>query len=112
MKANIIGGGPAGLYFAILAKKQHPEDKITVFERNQPDDTFGFGVVFSDETLGFFRDADAESYNNIINHFTYWDEIETRYDGHVIRSSGHGFCGMSRKCLLQILQNRFLGLTI
>ncbi|SVB12937.1 uncharacterized protein METZ01_LOCUS165791, partial [marine metagenome] len=90
VKANIIGGGPAGLYFAILAKKQHPEDKITVFERNQPDDTFGFGVVFSDETLGFFRDADAESYNEIINHFTYWDEIETRYDGQVIRSSGHG----------------------
>ena len=112
MKANIIGGGPAGLYFAILAKKQHPEDKITVFERNQPDDTFGFGVVFSDETLSFFREADAESYNEIINHFAYWDEIETRYDGHVIRSSGHGFCGMSRKCLLQILQNRAYGLGV
>ena len=112
VKANIIGGGPAGLYFAILAKKQHPEDKITVFERNQPDDTFGFGVVFSDETLSFFREADAESYNEIISHFAYWDEIETRYDGQVIRTSGHGFCGMSRKCLLQILQNRADGLGV
>ena len=69
MKANIIGGGPAGLYFAILAKKQHPNDQITVYERNRADDTFGFGVVFSDETLGFFRDADGESYDEIINHF-------------------------------------------
>ena len=106
VKANIIGGGPAGLYFAILAKKQHPDDRITVYERNRIDDTFGFGVVFSDETLGFFRDADGESYDEIINHFAYWDEIDTRYDGAVIRSSGHGFCGMSRMGLLQILQRR------
>ncbi|MFP6747849.1 MAG: bifunctional salicylyl-CoA 5-hydroxylase/oxidoreductase, partial [Alphaproteobacteria bacterium] len=106
MKANIIGGGPAGLYFAILAKKQHPDDLITVYERNRAGDTFGFGVVFSDATLGFFRDADSESYDEIINHFAYWDEIETRYNGQVIRSSGHGFCGMSRMGLLQILQRR------
>jgi anthraniloyl-CoA monooxygenase len=106
VKANIIGGGPAGLYFAILAKKQHPDDQITVYERNRADDTFGFGVVFSDETLGFFRDADGESYDEIINHFAYWDEIETRVNGHVIRSSGHGFCGMSRMGLLRILQHR------
>ena len=106
MKANIIGGGPAGLYFAILAKKQHPGDLITVYERNRADDTFGFGVVFSDETLGFFRDADEASYEQIINRFAYWDEIETRHDGAVIRSSGHGFCGMSRMALLQILQRR------
>ncbi len=106
MKANVIGGGPAGLYFSILAKKRNPADQITVYERNRADDTFGFGVVFSDETLGFFRDADAESYDDIINNFAYWDEIETRFNGHVIRSSGHGFCGMSRMRLLQILQRR------
>ncbi len=106
MKANIIGGGPAGLYFSILAKKRHTGDEITVYERNRPDDTFGFGVVFSDETLGFFRDADRESYDQIIRNFAYWDEIETHYGGQVINSTGHGFCGMSRVGLLQILQRR------
>ncbi len=106
MKANIIGGGPAGLYFAILAQKQHPGDQITVYERNRSDDTFGFGVVFSDETLGFFRQADAESYGRIIDSFAYWDEIETHYGGQVVSSSGHGFCGMSRVGLLRILQDR------
>ncbi|MDE0941902.1 MAG: bifunctional salicylyl-CoA 5-hydroxylase/oxidoreductase [Alphaproteobacteria bacterium] len=112
MKANIIGGGPAGLYFAILAKKKHPNDQITVYERNRADDTFGFGVVFSDETLGFFRDADGESYDEIINHFAYWDEIETHFGGRVISSTGHGFCGMSRVGLLQILQRRAEGLGV
>ena len=106
MKINIIGGGPAGLYFSILVKKLRPEADIQVYERNRPDDTFGFGVVFSDETLGNFRDADPESYQSIIRNFAYWDEIDTYYGGTMLRSTGHGFCGMSRLLLLQLLQQR------
>ena len=106
MKVHVIGGGPAGLYFALLMKRRTPEAEIVVFERNRPDDTFGFGVVFSDETLNHFRDADPESYDRIIAEFAYWDEIDTVYKGCVVRSTGHGFCGMSRKRLLNILQQR------
>jgi len=106
MKINVVGGGPAGLYYALLMKKADAGHEVTVFERNRPDDTFGFGVVFSDETLGHFKDADAESYFEIIDNFAYWDEIHTHVGGQVIRSTGHGFCGMSRMKLLNILQRR------
>lgn len=106
MKINIVGGGPAGLYFALLMKGSTPQAEITVFERNRPDDTFGFGVVFSDETLSHFRDADAQTYDQIVNQFAYWDEIDTVYKGQVVRSTGHGFCGMSRMRLLNIMQRR------
>jgi len=106
MKINVVGGGPAGLYYALLMKKSDPGHQVTVLERNRPDDTFGFGVVFSDETLGHFKDADAESYFEIIDNFAYWDEIHTHVHGEVIRSTGHGFCGMSRVKLLNILQRR------
>ena len=75
MKIVSIGGGPAGLYFAILMKKARPESEITVLERNRPDDTFGWGVVFSDETLGAFEDADAESFAEITANFKYWRDI-------------------------------------
>ena len=106
MKITIIGGGPAGLYFALLAKKEWPEYEITVYERNRADDTFGFGVVFSDETLGIFRDYDSPSYEMIRRNFAYWDDVEIIYQGHALRSAGNGFAGCSRKSLLLLLQQR------
>jgi anthraniloyl-CoA monooxygenase len=101
-----VGGGPASLYFSILMKKAFPETELTVYERNKPDDTFGWGVVFSRETLGNLGEADLESYRAIQDAFVYWDDIDTFYRGEKVTSSGHGFCGMSRKRLLLILQAR------
>jgi len=106
MKIDVIGGGPAGLYFALLMKKADPSRRIAVHERNRPDDTFGFGVVFSAETLGHFRDYDAPSYDAIRANFAYWDDIDTHFRGEVVRSTGHGFCGMARKTLLLLLHER------
>ncbi len=106
MRIVIIGGGPGGLYFALLAKKKWPRHEITVFERNAPDDTFGFGVVFSDETLDQFLKNDPESYESITGQFAYWDEIDFILHGEIIRSTGHGFCGCGRIELLKILQKR------
>src|SRR5262245_31964828 len=106
MKVQVIGGGPAGLYFAILMKKRWPDTRITVFERNQPDDTFGFGVVFSDETLETFEAYDRESYRAITEHFAYWDDIEIHFKDAVHRVGGNGFCGCSRQTLLTLLQRR------
>jgi anthraniloyl-CoA monooxygenase len=100
------GGGPAGLYFSILMRKAFPEVDITVHERNRPDDTFGWGVVFSDETLSRFEQADPQSFARITEQFAYWDDIETRYADTCVRSTGHGFCGLSRKRLLQIFHDR------
>ena len=101
-----IGGGPAGLYFALLMKKQDPDHEITVIERNRPYDTFGWGVVFSDQTLGNLRAADESTAAQILDAFNHWDDIEVNFKGRSIRSSGHGFCGISRKRLLNILQAR------
>jgi anthraniloyl-CoA monooxygenase len=112
MRIASIGGGPAGLYFGILMKKAFPSAEITLYERNRPDDTFGWGVVFSAETLSFFREQDRESYDAITQRFIYWDDIETYYGGSCVRSTGHGFCGMSRKRLLQTLQARCLELGV
>jgi len=106
MKINVVGGGPAGLYLAILLKRARADIEVHVHERNRADDTFGFGVVFSDETLTHFREADPESYGQIIERFAYWEEIDTHYRGQVIRSTGHGFCGIGRIELLNILQQR------
>jgi anthraniloyl-CoA monooxygenase len=106
MKVHVIGGGPAGLYFAILAKKAWPQTRITVFERNRPEDTFGFGVVFSDETLDTFETYDRESYRAIVGHFAYWDDIEIHFRGTTNRIGGNGFCGCSRGTLLKILGRR------
>lgn len=106
MKVHVIGGGPAGLYFAILMKKAWPATQITVFERNRPDDTFGFGVVFSDQTLETFEKYDLESYRAITEHFAYWDDIEVRFRNHVYRIGGNGFCGCARTTLLQLLHQR------
>lgn len=106
MKVHVIGGGPAGLYFAILMKKAWPATRISVFERNRPDDTFGFGVVFSDETLDAFEIYDRESYRAIVGHFAYWDDIEIHFRGTTHRIGGNGFCGCSRATLLKILGRR------
>jgi anthraniloyl-CoA monooxygenase len=101
-----IGGGPAGLYLGILMKKADPAHDITIIERNRPDDTFGFGVVFSDATMQHFADADAESFTAITQSFAHWDDIDIHYQGTKLTSTGHGFAGMSRKKLLNILQRR------
>ncbi len=106
MKVHVIGGGPAGLYFATLIKKTWPATRITVFERNRPDDTFGFGVVFSDQTLDTFETYDRDSYRAIVGHFAYWDDIEIHFRGSTHRIGGNGFCGCSRATLLKILGRR------
>ena len=106
MRIACLGGGPAGLYFAISIKLRQPEADITVLERNMPDDTFGWGVVLSDETLDNLHDNDPISAARIRGHFAYWDDITVRYRGETITSTGHGFCGIGRKRLLQLLQAR------
>jgi anthraniloyl-CoA monooxygenase len=106
VKIVCIGGGPAGLYFAALMKKADPAHDVTVLERNRPDDTFGFGVVFSDATLENFAEADGETHQEIARSFAHWDDIEIHYGGTVVTSAGHGFAGMSRQGLLDILQRR------
>ena len=106
MKVSVIGGGPGGLYFALLAKKAWPRWDITVYERNRPDDTFGFGVVFSDQTLDAFKQYDLPSYERIRRRFAYWGGVDVVFKGEVMRSEGNGFCGCSRVALLNILQDR------
>ncbi|MEJ7806251.1 MAG: FAD-dependent monooxygenase, partial [Telluria sp.] len=106
MKIVCIGGGPAGLYFALLMKKQNGAHEIVVVERNRPYDTFGWGVVFSDQTLGNLSLADEESARAILQSFNHWDDIDIFFKGERITSGGHGFCGIGRKRLLNILQHR------
>ncbi len=106
MRIAVVGGGPGGLYFAALARQLRPADEITVWERNAADDTFGFGVVFSDETLGGIEHADEWIYAQMERDFARWDDIDVHYQGQVLTSGGHGFAAMSRKRLLQILQQR------
>lgn len=108
MKVTVIGGGPGGLYFSILLKKAIPACQIDVYERNKSDDSFGFGVVFSDETLSEFLSRDLKSYELIRGRFAYWDDLDIVRDGETVRISGNGFCGCSRKTLLQLLQQRCL----
>jgi len=108
MKITVIGGGPGGLYFSILTKKAMPHCQIDIYERNKPDDSFGFGVVFSDETLGEFLKRDMQSYELIRSKFAYWDDIIIARDGESVTIAGNGFCGCSRKTLLQLLQQRCL----
>lgn len=110
MNVNVLGGGPAGLYFSILLRKARPDAQITVYERNAPDDTFGWGVVFSDETLGHLEAADPPTFKAIRENFAYWDAIDLIHDyageTNRVRSGGHGFCGIGRRRLLVLLQER------
>src|SRR5215469_349368 len=106
MRIDVVGGGPGGLYFAILAKSRFASWDVRVFERNKPDDTFGWGVVFSDATLENLRAADEPTHRAITESFAHWDDIDIHFKGRLIRSGGHGFSGLSRKKLLHILQDR------
>jgi anthraniloyl-CoA monooxygenase len=106
MRIACLGGGPAGLYFAISTKLRTPDAEVVLFERNKPDDTFGWGVVLSDETLDNLQTNDPVSATEIRSHFAYWDDIALHHKGQKLVSSGHGFCGIGRKVLLQILHKR------
>ncbi|MGY1808612.1 bifunctional salicylyl-CoA 5-hydroxylase/oxidoreductase [Blastococcus sp. SYSU D00669] len=114
MRIAVVGGGPGGLYFSALVKQLDPTHEVTVWERNAPDDTFGFGVVFSDETLGGIEHADPVVHREMEKHFARWDDIDVHFRGTVTTSGGHGFAAMSRKELLGILQRRCadLGVTV
>ncbi len=106
MRVVIVGGGPAGLYLALLLKKANPHHEITVLERNPPDATYGWGVVFSDRTLAEFREADEPTYREITDRFVLWDAIDVYVHGEWLRCGGHVFAGIARTALLQILQRR------
>jgi anthraniloyl-CoA monooxygenase len=106
MRIVCVGGGPAGLYLALLAKRADARHAVRVVERNRPYDTFGWGVVFSDQTLGNLFEADPETAQQIVQAFNRWDDIDVHFKGRTITSGGHGFCGIGRKRLLNILQRR------
>ncbi|CAN7635647.1 bifunctional salicylyl-CoA 5-hydroxylase/oxidoreductase [Trinickia sp. LjRoot230] len=106
MRIVCIGGGPAGLYFGLLMKLRNPAFDVRIVEHNRPYDTFGWGVVFSDQTLDNLRAADPASAAMILDAFSHWDDIDIHFRGRTVRSSGHGFCGIGRKRLLNILQAR------
>ncbi len=112
MRIVCLGGGPAGLYFSLLMKLQNPAHVVTVVERNRPFDTFGWGVVLSDQTLGNLRAADPVSAQLIGDAFNHWDDVEMFFKGRSVRSGGHGFCGIGRKKLLNILQERCIELGV
>src|SRR6266498_2079156 len=106
MKINIIGGGPAGMYFAILMKKADAAHDITIHERNGPDDTFGWGVVFSGKTLANLREADEPSHAAITREFQAWDNVDVVHRDEKISIHGNSFSGIARLRLLKILQQR------
>lgn len=112
MKVVCLGGGPAGLYFAILMKKANPSHDITVIDRNAADNTFGWGIVFSDKTMDGFRQADAQLVDEIEANFHHWDDIDVHFKGEKITSGGHGFCGIARLKLLEIFQRRAIDLGV
>ncbi len=112
MNVVCIGGGPAGLYLGILLKIANPAHRVRIYERNRPNDTFGFGVVFSDATLGNLATADPTTHAAIRANFAHWDDIEIHHRGEIITSTGHGFCGIERRGLLAVLQARAIDLGV
>ncbi|HYO47508.1 MAG TPA: bifunctional salicylyl-CoA 5-hydroxylase/oxidoreductase [Gemmatimonadota bacterium] len=106
MRVVVVGGGPAGLYLAILLKRADPAHEVTVYERNRPDDTYGFGVVFSDATMEGLAAADPETFARLENRFHHWDDIDVHYRNRVLSSTGHGFSGLERSVLLEVLAER------
>ena len=108
MKISIIGAGPAGLYFGLLMKKHDPAHEITLYERDGPDDTYGWGIVFSDQTMSYLRDGDAESHEAITGAFETWDNVDVVHRGEKISVHGNRFSGISRVRFLNILQRRWL----
>jgi anthraniloyl-CoA monooxygenase len=110
MRIAVVGGGPGGLYLSILMRKIRPDWELTLYERNAASDAFGFGVVFSDETLTVFEHADPETYSQIAERFTRWTDIDIHHRGHMTTSGGHGFSAIGRRELLRILQERAVGL--
>ncbi|HWE11315.1 MAG TPA: bifunctional salicylyl-CoA 5-hydroxylase/oxidoreductase [Solirubrobacteraceae bacterium] len=112
MRIAVAGGGPGGLYFSILMRRVAPDCQITVYERNRAEDAFGFGVVFSDETLTVFEHADPLSYRQITDGFVHWTDIDIHHRGACTRSGGHGFSALGRRELLGILQRRALSLGV
>jgi anthraniloyl-CoA monooxygenase len=104
VKIACVGGGPAALFFAILMKRLDPAHEVHVFERNRPDDTFGFGVVFSDATMAGLAEAEPVAFEAIAQHLVHWDDIDVQVGGETVSSTGHGFSGMSRRTLLEVLQ--------
>ncbi len=112
MRIAVAGGGPAGLYFSILMRRVAPDCEVTVFERNRASDAFGFGLVFSDETLTVFEHADPATYHEIAERFTRWTDIDIYHRGVCTRSGGHGFSALGRRELLGILQRRALALGV
>src|SRR6202171_6723579 len=107
MRIAVIGGGPGGFYFAALTKQLDSRNDVTVWERNAADDTFGFGVVFSDETLGGIEQADAAFFERLSQDFAIWDDIDVHSQGQVLTSGGHGFAAISRQRLLAVLRARW-----
>src|SRR5262249_40718625 len=106
MKIVCLGGGPAGLYLAILLKKANPQWDVTVVERNRPNDTFGWGIVFSDKTMDGFKSVDQETHSEITRAFRHWDDIDVHVKGRKSASGGRGLCGTARIKLLKIFQRR------
>jgi anthraniloyl-CoA monooxygenase len=112
MKINIIGGGPAGLYFAILMKKQDPTHEILIVERDGPGDTYGWGIVFSDETLSSLRESDEPTYREITERFETWDNVDVVRRGEKVSVRGNRFAGLARVAFLDVLQRRCAGLGV
>lgn len=112
MRIAVIGGGPGGLYFSILAKHIDPSNDVVVYERNRPDDAYGFGVVFSDRTGHGLAEAEPATFEAMADRFARWDDIDVHYRGEVLASTGHGFSGLSRRGLLQILTRRAASLGV
>lgn len=112
MKIICIGAGPAGLYFSILMKLKNPDNQINIYERNAKGNTFGWGIVFSDQTMENLEANDPKSAAEILDNFAHWDDIDIHHRGEVLTSSGHGFCGIGRQHLLDILEARALELGV